>query len=116
MYLHLFSHDGSPILQGTSPLTACTEYPEQELINEIIIHLDPETVGDSGDWRNMAEKLGCDLARIKWLGTQSSPTRLLIDMWLEDNHDLSELSQIMEDINRPDVATEISKRFPSAKA
>ena len=109
-------HDhASAIFQGRSPLTACTEYPEQELINEIIIHLDPEKVGDAGDWRDLAEKLGCDLARIKWLGTQSSPTRLLIDMWLDEGHDLSELSQTMKDINRPDVATEIDKRLPGLK-
>lgn len=99
-------------IKSFSPLAVCAEYPDQEVINQIIILLDPLKDGDTGDWRDLAEKLGCDVARITWLGTQSSPTRLLIDVWLEENQSFSELAKIMLEINRPDVAEEINKRFP----
>lgn len=95
--------------KSLSPLASCTECPEQELINEVVILLDPEN--ECGDWRDLAEKLGCDLARIKWLGTQDSPTKVLIDAWLEENRNFSELAEKMIEINRLDVADEIRKRF-----
>lgn len=78
--------------------------------------MDPTKDGNCGDWRDLAERFGCDSARIKWLETQSSPTRLLIDLWLAENNSLSQLSPVMLEINRPDVADEINKRYPSATA
>jgi hypothetical protein len=54
----------------------------------------------------------CSLARIRWLGTQSSPTRILIDKWLEEGKTFKELEQMMIDIHREDAAEEIKKRLP----
>ena len=96
-----------------SPLSSSKDNPIQELLNEIIIMLDPEYQGESSDWRDFAEKLGCDMARITWLGTQHSPTRLLMDKWLEENQSFRELSKLMLEINRPDVAGEINNKLPS---
>ncbi|XP_060592765.1 UNC5C-like protein [Ruditapes philippinarum] len=98
----------------SSPLSSPEEDPREELINELIILLDPhnEAGSDAGDYRNLAEKMQCSLARIRWLGTQSSPTRILIDKWLEEGKTFKELEQIMIDIHREDAAEEIKKRLP----
>ena len=96
-----------------SPLSSSKDNPIQELLNEIIIMLDPEHQGESSDWRDFAQELGCDMTRITWLGTQHSPTRLLMDKWLEENRSFHELSKLMLEINRPDVAGEINNKLPS---
>ena len=77
--------------------------------------MDPknETSSDAGDYRNLAEKMNCGLARIRWLGTQSSPTRILVEKWLEEGKTFEELEQIMRDIHRDDAAEEIKTRLPA---
>jgi hypothetical protein len=84
------------------------------LINELVILLDPQNEAslNAGDYRNLAEKMKCCLARIRWLGIQSSPTRILIEKWLDEGNTFNDLEQIMMDINRADAAEEIRKRMP----
>ncbi|KAH3858906.1 hypothetical protein DPMN_101550 [Dreissena polymorpha] len=95
-----------------SPLTPTEEDPLEDLIRELIILLDPlNTSGsEAGDWRNLAEKLDVNVSRIRWLEIQSSPTRLLLETWLESKKPLSELRDILLTINRPDAAGEVDKR------
>ncbi|XP_053393948.1 UNC5C-like protein [Mercenaria mercenaria] len=99
---------------SSSPLSSPDEDPQEQLINELVILLDPpnEAGTDAGDWRNLAEKMQCSLARIRWLGTQDSKTRILVEKWLDEGKTFTELEQIMRDINRKDAAEEIRKRFP----
>ena len=83
------------------------------MINELVILLDPQNEASSnvGDYRNLADRMKCGLARVRWLGTQSSPTRILIEKWLDEGNSLRDLEQIMRDINREDAAEEIRKRL-----
>ncbi|KAH3858905.1 hypothetical protein DPMN_101549 [Dreissena polymorpha] len=101
----------------SSPLTPTEEDPVEDLIRELIILLDPlNTSGsDAGDWRHLAEKLNVNVSRIRWLEIQSSPTRLLLETWLESKKPLSELRDILLTINRPDAAGEVDKRLAILK-
>ncbi|XP_052770298.1 UNC5C-like protein [Mya arenaria] len=98
----------------SSPLTPTEEDPLEDLTRELIILLDPANSlhSDAGDWRALAEKMDCSMSRLRWLGAQSSPTRLLMEKWTEGKKPLLELMQILLDINRPDAAEEVKKRLP----
>ncbi|KAL4238720.1 Unc-5 C [Mactra antiquata] len=97
------------VQQSISPLSSPEDDPVEGLKRQLIILLDPvNSVGtDSGDWRDLASKMGCEISKIRWLGVQSSPTRILLDKWFEDKQDLLDLEQIMIDVNRPDAAEEV---------
>lgn len=91
-----------------SPLSSTGGDPHDNLIKELIILLDPQSEVNS-DWRNLAEKMDCGLTRIRWLGTQSSPTQVLLEKWLEDGKTFKELENVMKEIHREDAAEEIRK-------
>lgn len=82
-------------------------------MRELVIFLDPQNQAgtDAGDWKDLADKMGCSLSWIRWLGTQTSPTRVLINKWLKDKKTFKDLEQVMIDINRHDAAEEIRKRL-----
>lgn len=114
--LHFNKHvqilHSSHSLQCSSPLSTAYEDPVEDLIRELIILLDPDdTCSDAGDWRALAEKMGCGLTRIRWLGTQTSKTRLLIEKWMEDKRSFTELRDVLFRINRPDAAHEVERRL-----
>ena len=98
---------------STSPLNSVKDDPVEDLTRELIILLDPQndTCSDAGDWMSLAEKMGCGITRIRWLGTQTSKTRLLVEKWLEEKRTFTELRDILRAINRPDAAVEVEKRL-----
>ena len=109
----ILSHYLVLLFQSASPLTSVQEDPLEDLTRELIILLDPQndTCSDAGDWMSLAEKMGCGITRIRWLGTQTSKTRLLVEKWLEEKRTFTELRDILRAINRPDAAVEVEKRL-----
>lgn len=94
-------------------MSAAKDDPVEDLTRELIILLDPDNDynSDAGDWSTLADKMGCEITRIRWLGTQSSKTRLLIEKWVEDKRSFTELRDLLLSINRPDAASEVEKRL-----
>ena len=85
-----------------------------KIISELIILLDPENIvgSDAGNWRDLAGKMGCGLARIRWLKSQGSPTKILLTKWIEDEEKaLEDLVNLLLEINRPDAADEVTKQL-----
>ena len=90
------------------------EDPLSELIDELIVLLDPENKAgsDAGNWKDLADKMGCGLARIRWLKAQESPTKILVRKWIhEKKKSLADLKSLLLEINRPDAAYEVDKRL-----
>lgn len=97
------------------PLGSSNNNPKDELMNELIILLDADNV-EASDWKVLAEKMGCGLARIRWLASNKSPTQVLIEQWLADNHTYKQLEELMVAIERPDAAEEIRNRLPNIES
>ncbi|WAR18620.1 UN5CL-like protein [Mya arenaria] len=106
--------DNVPVAMGCSPLSK-TDDPTENLKRELVILLDPENTiqSDAGNWKQMAEQIGYILPRVRWLETQPSPARLILDKWFEDGKTLVELQELLLIIHRPDAASEVEKYLPT---
>lgn len=100
---------------ASSPLSGVPEDAQADLVKELIILLDVDNPAstDAGNWKDLAEKVGCDVARIRWLEgqKQKSPTEILLEKWIEDKRTFEELEKVMLELHREDAAEEIRKRL-----
>lgn len=90
-------------------LPAPFDKKQSEMTRNLVVCLDPST-DNNNDWRALAEKMGMEFDKIRWIEEQSgSPTELLLKLWMDEGRPVEQLRSLLLEMNRDDAVSVVDK-------